>query len=236
MITRLVPGSRGGRWLLIGLAGIGLVSGLLVLNVSRVVLVGQPSRAQPLDLLGAGVFAQTFRSEVPGLTQIDFTITYPLPAPPPRLRFRLRELPEGPERVNVRLTPEVPGRHGYVTARFPPLPASAGGGYEFSLEREDPTRQPGLQIWGAGGDAYPGGAYRRNGVPVPDSDMTFLASFRMSGWQALGVLEQRLTAERPAPWRWSGTYVVLLLLYGLALGALLVGLSRMATAESPGPG
>jgi hypothetical protein len=183
------------------------------------------------------VSAQAFRAAGPGLTQIDFTVTYPAPAPPPRLRFRLRELPEGPERVTVLLTPIVPRRHGYVTVRFPPLPAPAGGGWEFSLEREDPTVQPGLQIWGAGRDASPGGTYRRNGVPVPDRDMTFLASFRMSSGQALGVLEQRLTAGRPAPWSRSGAYVaLLLLLYGLALGALLVGLSRMATPESPGPG
>ncbi len=236
MIARLLPSAWGGRWLLFGLAGIGLLGGLVALSESRVVLVEQPSRGQLLDVLGAGVYAQTFRSAGPGLTQIDFTVTYPVPTPPPRVRFRLREFPEGPERVNVIMTSRVPGRHGYVTARFPPLSAPAGGGWEFSLEPEDPTVQPALQIWGADRDAYPGGAYRRNGVPVPDRDMTFLASFRMSSGQALGVLQQRLTAGRPAPWSWSGTYVVLLLLYGLALGALLLGLSRMVTPGSSGPG
>jgi hypothetical protein len=212
------------------------VSGLLAANGSRVVLEAQPSRERVLDLLGRGVYAQGLRAEAPGLTQIDFTVTYPEPAPPPQLRFRLRELPDGPERVNVLLTPRIPGRHGYVTVRFPPLPAAAGHGYEFSLEREDPDRRPSLQIWGADRNAYPHGVYRRNGLAMSDRDMTFLASFRMRGWQALGVLTRRLTAQRPPPWNWGGTYVVLLLVYGGALGALLVGLARMPVAESPGSG
>jgi hypothetical protein len=212
------------------------VGGLVVLSGSRVVLEAQPSRARVLDLLGPGVYAQGVRAEVPGLTRVEFTVTYPQPGPPPRLRFRLHELPDGPERVDVRLTPLVPGRHGYVTVRFPPLPAAAGRGYEFSLEREDAGGQPSLQIWGADRDAYPHGVYRRNGVPVPGSDMTFVASFRTSSGQALGVLARRLTVRRPAPWSWSGTYVVLLLVYGGAVGVLLVGLARMPAAESPGPG
>jgi hypothetical protein len=225
-------------WLLIALAGVGLV-GLVVLNESRVVLEAQPARREVLDLFGAGVYAQGVRAEAPGLTQIDFTITYPppapQPAPSPRLRFRLRELPDGPDRVNVLLTPLIPGRHGYVTVRFPPLPAAAGPGYEFSLEREDPGREPSLQIWGSERDAYPRGVYRRNGVPVPDSDMTFLASFRMRGSAALGVLARRVTARRPAPWSWSGSYVALVLVYGGALAALLAGLARMPADESPEP-
>lgn len=236
MIARFVPGSRGGWWLLIGLLGVVLASGLLVLDVSRVVLEEQPSRDHLLDLPGAGVYAQAFRAEGPGLAQIDFTIAYPRTGPSPLLRFRLREPPAGPERVNLLLTPRVPTRHGYVTVRFPPLPAPAGGAYEFSLEREDPTRAPHLQIWGTSRDAYPHGAYSRNGVAVPDRDMTFRASFRMSGWRALGVLERRLTAKRPAPWSWSGTYVALLLIYGLALGALLAGLSPMPARKSRGLG
>jgi hypothetical protein len=225
-------------WLLVALAGVALAS-LLVLNGSRVVLEAQPARREVLDLLGAGVYAQGVRAEVPGLTQIDFTMTYPppvpQPAPAPRLRFRLRALPDSPDRVNVLLTPLIPGRHGYITVRFPPLPAAASAGYEFSLERADPGREPALQIWGAGRDVYPGGVYRRNGVPVPASDMTFLASFRMRGAAALGVLAQRVTAQKPAPWSWSGSYIALVLAYGGALGALLAGLARMAAAEPPGP-
>ena len=236
MSVRIVSGSRRGWGLLLGLLAVGLAGGLLTLDVSRVVLEEQPVRDEVLDLLGPGVYAQSFRAEGPGLTQIDFTVDYREPGPSPRLRFRLRELPQGPEHVNRLLTPGVAARHGYVTVLFPPLPAPAGGAYEFSLEREDSTRRPYLELWGTGRDAYPHGAYSRNGVPVPDRDITFRASFRMRGWQALGMLERRLTAGRPAPWSWGSTYVALLLVYGVALGAFFVGLAQRPVSGLPGPG
>jgi hypothetical protein len=227
------PGRRG-RWFLIGLAGLALVGGLIAPTGTRVVLESQPSRARALDLLGPGVSAQEVRAEAPGLTQIDFTITATQPGPPPGFRFQLREIPDGLVRVDVHLTPLLPGRAGYVTVRFPPQPPAPHGAYEFSLQREDAPGLPGFQIWGSDHDAYPAGVYRRNGLPVADGDMTFLASFHMRPAAALGVLAQRLTVRRPAPWNWPGTYVILLLVYGGALSALLAGLARMATTEPPG--
>ena len=226
-------GARRGRWLLLGLVGLAFVGGLIAPTGARVVLEAQPSRARVLDILGPGVFAQEVRAETPGLAQIDFTVTALQPGPPPRLRFQLRDIPEGQARVDVRLTPLVPGRAGYVTVRFPPQPPAPRGAYEFSLQREDASGLPGLQIWGSDHDAYPPGVYRRNGLPVADSDMTFLASFHMRPTAALGVLAQRLTVRRPAPWNWSGTYVILLLVYGGALWALLAGLARMPATEPP---
>jgi hypothetical protein len=93
------------------------------------------------------------RAEAPGLTQIDFTITATQPGPPPRLRFRLREIPDGPARVDVHLTPLLPGRAGYVTVRFPAQPPAPRGAYEFSLQREDAPGLPGFQVWGSDHDA-----------------------------------------------------------------------------------
>jgi hypothetical protein len=93
------------------------------------------------------------RAEAPGLTQIDFTITATQPGPPPRLGFRLREIRDGPARVDVPLTPLLPGRAGYVTVRFPPQPPVPRGAYEFSLQREDAPGLPGFQVWGSDHDA-----------------------------------------------------------------------------------
>jgi hypothetical protein len=235
MNARAAPGARGGWWLLGGLLGIVLAGSGLLLNVSRVVLEEQPSRDHVLGLSGSSVFAQSFRAERPGLTQVDFALSYRGPGPAPRLRFRLREWPGGPERVDRLVMVGSASRHGYITVRFPPLPAPATGAYEFSLERVDAAGRPPLEVWGTSRDGYPHGVHSQNGSPQPDRDMTFRAGFRMSGWQALGFFERRLTAGRAALWSWTGTYLALLLLYGLTLGALLAGVWRMPAGER-GPG
>lgn len=217
--------ARYGLAVLGGFIGIGAVAVLLVTPASRVIREEQVLRPDALARLDAGPIGQSFLASAPHLTEIQLVMTAPPRTPLPPIRVRLWEPPDGLDRVTRVLTPtRLPLRHEWLRVRFPALADSAGREFAFSVDAGEAGGER-VRVWGHGGDPYPEGSALQDGSPRT-GDLAFRVGYRTTGLEALSLLGQRLTADRPGPWGAQGLYIGLAILYLTGVGVLLSWVAR----------
>lgn len=191
-------------------AGIALAALLLVLvlPVATVRVEQQVNRRHMIANLRRGRVSEVIEIKAPGLTGIDLAVTS-RHRPAPSAEVRVSEWPGRVERVRAPLPRRLPapGGHEYTRVRFPPLRDSAGRAYEVSIERHAPPREGELVVWGHLALAATGGV---------EASFAYRAWHRVTGWDALATLGERLAATSLGAFGVVGA-ALLVLAYGAGL-------------------
>ena len=184
------------------------------------------------NLVATSRACQTFVAQYDGLSQIRILLyDYGRKNSGP-FYFYLRKAPDAAENI-VSLTDDASEVDNNVhhTFEFPPIKDSAGRSYAFCLEAPEAPLDSSITAKGFWDDWYPEGeAVLRDmwGGDVGVQDLDFHLGYRLSLWDKLRILSERLVANKPflCGARWF--YVVLgvtylVLLYGLFVKVMPAG-------------
>lgn len=189
----------------------------------------------PGELYGDTHFGQTFVASYPGLYRIEVVVSSYGRHNNHEIIFHLKQDLDSPVdlvRATLKAGDVRDGR--WHTFSFPPIPDSAGRSFYFYLE--SPESRPGdaITIMGREGDPYPSGQGFISGQPLL-GDMAFRIYYRMTLWQKLDMVLDKLTDHKPSVWGNKHFYILLATLYVLFLGALLWQVSaRPISGEESG--
>jgi len=187
-------------------------------------LLSSPHQEGIGELVDTSRACQTFLAQHNNLSQIEVQLDDLGRTNESSITFSLRTEPNAPQDL-VTLTVDAATVDSsiYHTFAFPPLPDSEGQRYAFCLEAPEAGLDQAITAIGTLEDVYPyGRAVFRDmwGAEAGVQDLDFHVGYRLSLWQTLSVLLDRLAANKPylCGTRWF--YVVLGILYLAGLYAL----------------
>ncbi len=178
----------------------------------------QPYFARPLvpEIAGTTTVGQSFRASYPGLAAVSFLVGTNARVNTSRLTFELRDASTQHVLEKATIDPTHLVDNHYLTVQFDPLIDSVGKAYVIWLAAPTAVPGDGITVWA---DPQPllaqGRAYI--GATPTNAELTFRLSYRLTGFQFIVTIVDRLAAGKPGIWGWPGTYLGLAVLYLLSI-------------------
>ncbi len=180
------------------------------------------------ELVPGATLGQTFVARYGRVRRVDVMLTSYARRLSGPLIFHLKRSPEAAEDLRtVTIDAAQVKDDVFHTFEFPPAPNGLGERLYFSLEA--PAAVPGYAVtaWGSSADAYPGGqAVTTEPLDPRLQDLTFRVVYAPTAPQALAILLERVTDQKPGVFGAPAWYVAL----GLTYLALLIGLGWLVAS------
>jgi hypothetical protein len=211
---------------LVCIAVLGSIDGTKATVVSMQPSGGPRTPAQMGELVATSRVCQSLIAEYDGLARVEVRLTNQGREASGPFHFDLQGTPDAAQEL-VSLTHDASEVNSgvYHVFEFPPIEGSKGRPYSFCLEAPEAELVSSIAAVGTREDWYPEGEatfrdmwVEEGGVP----DLDFRLGYRLPLWQELGVLSDRLVANKPLLCGFKWFYALLGIAYVILLYALLV--------------
>ncbi|MDY7041528.1 MAG: hypothetical protein SVX38_11750 [Chloroflexota bacterium] len=217
---------------LIALVGVAVALLLCIMGVGRTAdqLADVQSLATRIvgGLVSSRTIGQTFVAEYTDLFRIEVKLSNYGRSSSGPLVFHLKADPEASDDlITLTLNAADIQNNAYHVFEFPPIHDSAGQAFYFYLEAPGVEPNDAIGVWGTAKDAYSDGEAVLHGVPTQDvRDLTFRLRYRLSWWQVIGIILDRLASHKPSLWGNPWFYGFLGVSYLLLLYAFFVQVAQ----------